>query len=232
MSWLPTPYYQDSAVTLYNCDCRSVLPLLQKADLCLTDPPYKHAHVDGGGFARACAFYRDGKLDGLQDFNLAEYSSLLISAAPMLIAFHSRDLILDYAALSKEHGRKYDLHVWFKIDAIPFTKNTWKSDLEYIALIWSEKPGWKQLHQSLHSKVYQSCHGEANNSQHPAGKPVKLMAKYINVLDAQTIVDPFCGSGTTLVAAKLLGRKAIGCETEAKWCRVAAERLRQEVLAL
>lgn len=225
-------YYSDSACCIAHGDCRTILPLLPKVDLCLTDPPYLHAHVDGGGFSRASAFYRDGKLNGLQDFDLSSFGKLLIESSPMLVSFHSRDLIAGYVMLATDNGRKYDLHVWYKIDAIPFTANTWKSDLEYIALIWSKKPGWKQLHQSMHSKVYASCHGEANDCDHPAGKPLKLMRKYIEVLDAQTILDPFMGSGTTLRAAKDLGRRAIGIEIEERYCEIAARRLAQEVLPL
>jgi DNA modification methylase len=64
-------------------------------------------------------------------------------------------------------------------------------------------------------------------------KPTELMRWCIGFApDAQTILDPFMGSGTTLRAAKDLGRRAIGIEINESYCRIAVERLRQEVLAL
>lgn len=223
------PYFDDGhGHVIYHGDCREILPTLGKVDLVLTDPPYRHAHVDGGGFAAASRFYRDGALRGMNDFDLSEYARILADASPMLIAFHSRDLIHDYSALARAEHRKYDLHVWHKTNAIPFTANTWKSDIEYLSLLWSVKPGWCQQEQSRHSKVYQSPIN--SDRRHPAAKPIPLLIKYILILDAATIIDPFMGSGTTLRAAKDLGRNAIGIEIEERYCEIAANRLRQEVL--
>ncbi len=225
-----TPYYQDDYITIYHGDCREIVPALGRFDLCCTDPPYAHAHMDGGGFAAARRFYAGGALDGLNDFNLAEYSAMMLDVAPMMVAFCSRDLVPDYAALSRASGRKFDLHVWHKTNAIPFTANTWKSDLEYIALIWSEKPGWTQCSQEQHSKAYISslCQDRA----HPACKPVALLAKYIKVFNAQNIVDMFAGSCTTGRAAKDLRRKCVCIEKEERYCEIGAKRMAQEVLAL
>ena len=66
--------------------------------------------------------------------------------------------------------------------------------------------------------------------EHPTQKPLKLMMFCIEKLTGDTILDPFMGSGTTLVAAKQLGRKAIGIETEEKYCEIAVKRLAQGVL--
>jgi site-specific DNA-methyltransferase (adenine-specific) len=71
-----------------------------------------------------------------------------------------------------------------------------------------------------------------NYGQHPTEKPVKLMSKIISIHSniGDTILDPFMGHGTTLRAAKDLGRKAIGIEIEKKYCDIAIERLKQGVL--
>lgn len=223
------PYYEEAGITIYHGDCREILPTLTAGviDLVLTDPPYSHEHMDGGGFA-GHAFYSEGKIKGMSDFHLEKYSAILLQVAPMLIAFHSRDLIVEYAKLAQIACRKYDLHVWYKANAIPFTANTWKSDLEYIALIWSAKPGWVQHGQSLHSKAWLS---QINcDPLHPTAKPIPLLGKYIAILDAKMVCDPFMGSGTTLRAAKDLNRRAIGIEIEERYCEIAARRLSQSVM--
>jgi len=224
------PYYQDDFVTIYHGDCREIVPALGRFDLVLTDPPYNHKHMDGGGFAAASKFYAGGALDGMNDFDLTKYRDTLLLPSDMLIAFCSRDGIADYAALSKNTVRKFDLHIWHKTNAIPFTANTWKSDIEYIVLLWTKKPGWKQCDQAMHSKVWISplC----SDRSHPACKPTSLLSKYIQVLDAQTILDPFAGSGTTGRAAKDLGRKAVLIEREECYCEIGAKRMAQEMLPL
>ena len=68
---------------------------------------------------------------------------------------------------------------------------------------------------------------------HPTQKPVALMRWCLGfVPDARTVLDPFMGSGTTLRAAKDLGRKAIGIEIEERYCEIAAKRMLQTVMAL
>ena len=87
----------------------------------------------------------------------------------------------------------------------------------------------------LTSKTHVNKKGETVScvrNNHPTVKPLKLMEYLITLSGGQTILDPFMGSGTTLVAAKRLGRKAIGIDIDEHSCEIAANRCRQMVLAL
>lgn len=227
------PYYQDEWVVIYHGDCREILPLLPKVDLVLTDPPYIIKEMHGDGFPSAEPFYHRGKgsLLGLCDFHLSEYSQVLRNASDQCVICHSRDQVAEYASHCLQAYGHYDLHFWYKVNAIPFTHNTWKSDVEYIALGWSQKHH-QRVPQNDKSKVFIS--GIDTLNFHPAGKPLMLMAKYINVLTAlnETVLDPFLGSGTTAVAAKQLNRHCIGIEIEEKYCAIAARRCSQSVMTL
>lgn len=228
------PYYQDSAVTIYHGDCREILPTLERVDLVLTDPPYIHKHTDGGGFAAKANFYKMRQLDGLSAFVPELYIPLISKIAPSQVYFHSRDLVEWYASYAKSNGFSYDLHFWHKENAVPFCKNTFKSDVEYIAILYSAGRHFVNgLGQERYSKVYRSPIFNTNKV-HPTEKPIELMCKYITILTSidYVILDPFMGSGTTLRAAKDLNRKAVGIEINEQYCEIAASRMSQEVLAL
>jgi adenine-specific DNA-methyltransferase len=69
---------------------------------------------------------------------------------------------------------------------------------------------------------------------HPAQKPEALMGQIVGISSrhGDLILDPFMGSGTTLVSAKRYGRRAIGIELEEKYCEIAAKRLAQGALPM
>jgi site-specific DNA-methyltransferase (adenine-specific) len=90
---------------------------------------------------------------------------------------------------------------------------------------------WKSKGVGVFCRKDLSNNSIANSRVHPTQKPVALMRWCLSFFpDAVTVLDPFMGSGTTLMAAKLEGRKAIGIELDESYCEIAAERLRQGVL--
>jgi site-specific DNA-methyltransferase (adenine-specific) len=212
--------------TLYLGDCMDILPTLLKVDAVITDPPYNHVHMDGGGFASKRKFYAEGEIDFISNFVLSEYENFIFNASNQFVAFCSRDLIPDWIQFAKQKFGNFDLHVWHKTNAIPFTNNTWKNDIEYIVLGWSVKKHQK-VNQHLKNKTYISS--ICTDDFHPTAKPIQLMAKYVQVLTQQNevVLDPFMGSGTTGVAAIQMGRKFIGIEREPKYFDIACKRIEQ-----
>lgn len=82
-------------------------------------------------------------------------------------------------------------------------------------------------HSFIHSGVGP---GSAEYAGHPTQKPVAVMQRLVGLTKGSSVADPFAGSGSTLVAAKQLGRRAIGVELEERYCEIAAKRLAQDTL--
>lgn len=93
---------------LYRGDALEVLPSIDKAALCLMDPPYELKHVDGGGFAAARQFYAGGALNGIDSFDLPRFADELEIAADQFVAFHSRDQIRAWAEFAVSRFGNYD----------------------------------------------------------------------------------------------------------------------------
>lgn len=201
-----TPYYDDgNGIQIYCGDCREILPQLDvKVDLVLTDPPYGlNTKMQGGTWGAA---YRRG--DMLRwDYLMAD------DDFQKVISYGENQIIWG--------GNNYTLppsRCWLVWVKPPFPT---LSDVE---LAWTnmDKP----------AKYYKAIRISQAN-KHPTEKPIGLMKWSITQANnANLILDPFLGSGTTAVAAKILGRKCIGIEIEQKYCEIAVERLRQSVMRL
>ena len=197
-----TPYYEENGITIYHGDCREILPHLEPVDLVLTDPPYGLGRTDPVRQPRGTMNW-DSAIPGPDVF-----SELL------RIGRHQIIWGGNYFPLPPRKG----FFVWDKEQPENFS-------LAMCEMAWSsiDKP----------AKLFRYSVRLYTDRQHPTEKPEALMRWCLNFMpDAQTILDPFMGSGTTLRAAKDLGRKAIGIEIEEKYCEIAVNRLRQEVLGL
>lgn len=210
------PYYEEAGITIYNCDCRDILPSLAKVDLVLTDPPYGLAFATNRGFATwdKTQIANDGSTE------LRDWAMAYCSTVPQIV-FGSWKI--------QRPANVRGVLIWDKGPA---------SGMGDLSFPW--KPSWEEIYvigQGFSGdrtegvlKGFTTVTWESAGRAHPNQKPVSLLKHLIGKTEAQLILDPFMGSGTTLRAAKDLGRKAIGIEIEEKYCEIAANRLRQEVL--
>lgn len=221
------PIYSRRGIELYHGDSLEILPRLRrKFDLVLTDPPYAFKSVSGGGFKSK--IYDDPKFHALCSFTPAPFvDAVAPKQAPLnLVATCSRDLVPQYARLALERGWSFDLHVWHKPNAVPFVNRTFKSDVEYVVLLYQSRRPWNAgFPQRTYSKVF--THPTVRRKVHVTQKPLDLMTKYLRILcpPGGLALDPYAGSATMLVAAQQLGLRALGIEQDREYCARAIERL-------
>jgi DNA modification methylase len=207
------PYYSHAGITIYHGDCLEIMPELKPVDLVLTDPPYgigvyKNGTMGGGVLAKQST-YDPTEWDDIP-VNFKKLWSL-ISLGEYACCFG---------------GNYYHFppsRCWLIWDKENGDNNFADCELawtNYPRAVRLKKHHWQGMLRKHHELRY-----------HPTQKPLDVI-KWAMQLSPKydTILDPFMGSGTTLVAAKELGRKAIGIEIEEKYCEIAVRRLAQEVL--
>lgn len=206
------PYYEDGAVTIYHGDCREVLWAVQ-ANVLITDPPY------GVGIDRT---FNDDFEAGVWGVDNAPGKRAAI--------FHSPRLVFDF--FNRLKTWKFERLLWMnKVAMMKMPWRGWCMNGEAIVVASRSRDDWpKPSHYG--SDCYTAKPWGKNG--HPANKPPSVVGDLVAKLTLPTdvVIDPFMGSGTTLRAAKNLGRRAIGIEIEERFCEMAANRLAQEVLAL
>ena len=194
--------------TLYLASCEEVLPTLDKVDAVVTDPPYGIG-IDGQRGS--------DRKDGTQ---LRKHHEHLgwdkeVPDRPLF------DLVLAAAPHAIIWGGNYF------VEHLPPQKAWLVWDKEQTGLTMSDgELAWTNLPQVLRIKKLHRTHLWQEQPEHPTQKPTRLMKWCLGLLpDAQTILDPFMGSGTTGVAAVQMGRHFIGIEREPKYFDIAARRI-------
>jgi site-specific DNA-methyltransferase (adenine-specific) len=250
------PYFERDGITIYHGDCREILPLLSPSscDLVLTDPPYGETELtwDGRVF---------GWLDTVRPL-LSTRGSLwcfgsmrffLEEAAAFASWRFAQDIVWEKhngSGLHADRFRRVHEHVlqfyptstrWADVHKEPvMTNDATKRSLrtharpahfhgQRGARVYVTEEGGPRLMRSVIQA--RSCHREA---VHPTQKPLAVVMPLISYSCPEDgiILDPFMGSGTTLRAAKDLGRKAIGIEISEAYCQIAVRRLEQSVLPM
>ena len=202
------PYYEHGGITIYYGDCREVLPALAPVDLVLTDPPYGHGELwQGGTWGAAPMYAEDARRWDAEKFP-DDTLDIVRKAGRGVVIWGG-----NYYSLPPSRCWL----AWDKTQKIPTL-----ADFEL---------AWTNLDRP--SKSFSESRNPDGNGQrqHPTQKPLSLFLWCFTFFtNSETVLDPFMGSGTTLRAAKDLGRRAIGIEIEERYCEIAAKRLSQEVL--
>jgi hypothetical protein len=216
------PYYEDDRVTLYHGDCLTETAWLE-ADVLVTDPPYGRAWKQGEVNApRGLAPSAHSGILGDEDTSARDRALALWGGDRPAVVFG--DLMLA-PPLGVRHVLVYD-----KGRAVGFhgAVGGFRRNAEAIYLVGGHPSGL-----GGDSAIVGTATGHpgalAKATGHPHTKPLDVLDGMIRRL-AGVVADPFAGSGSTLVAAKALGRRAIGVELEERYCEVIAKRLAQDVL--
>jgi DNA modification methylase len=228
------PYFEANGITLYHGDCRDILPALPRASvhLIVTDPPYG---------VQWRSNYRAKRFDfiaGDEDQDAA-IAGLRIALPALMNCRH----VYVFGSIN--------------LDGLPLgsvAELIWDKDRPVLGNLAA---GWSPTHEPIQFALYVPSAGDrqrgygsgaarlrrgsvirvprldGNVMRHPTEKPVALLRELIEMSSriGETVLDPFAGVGSTLVAAQLEGRKAIGIEIEERYCAIAVERLRQGVFA-
>ena len=212
------PYYQDDLVTLYHGDCRDITEWLT-ADVLVTDPPYGVAYESN--INRDRRNLKKGRaIAGDHDPGVRDEALTLWGARPAVV-FGRWDAPRPVATRARL--------IWDKGNSPGMGDLTipWGRSDEEIYILGQ---GFTGTRSGSVIRAQMLMSGDRNRPDHPTPKPVGLMEALIAKCPPGVIADPFAGSGATLVAAKLQGRRAIGIELVERYCAIIAERLAQDAL--
>lgn len=220
-----TVYYRDEFVTLHLGDCREVTPWLD-ADVLVTDPPYGISWKQRLG---------DGRRPREQVHVLDVVAGDRDTAArdDVLDAWGDRPAIVFGSWRVPRPAGVRSLLVWHKDGAFSGPLNAAFFTNHEEIYVLGDAP-WRKSAPPLRSVITTTEHrGQASrDAGHPTPKPVGLMETLVDRCPAGVIADPFAGSGSTLVAARNLGRRAVGVEIDERYCELVASRLDQYALDL
>lgn len=220
---MSAPYYSDDLVTLFHGDCREATAWLD-ADVLVTDPPYGVKWTSGVTSYRRTTARVVGKTDPIAGDEDAG------SRDAILEMWGSRPAVV-FGSWRVEKPKKVQHRlIWHKKGQAPGPVCApFMSQDEEIYILGT---GFRASSPPLRSVLTTTEARSLAVSQvgHPTPKPVGLMEVLIDRCPPGVVADPFAGSGSTLLAAKNLGRRAIGVEVDERYCEIAASRLTQDTL--
>jgi site-specific DNA-methyltransferase (adenine-specific) len=215
--------------TLYLGDCMEVMPKLGKVDAVVTDPPYELSDSDPGKyhFGMSLSKFDDDAYKNI--VSGVDYAALFdkFSASqeiPNGFVFCSNKQVSKLMGVCENKRYSTTLLVWHKTNAAPFANGVWRGDIEYIVHFRGKGAVFNG---GAIDKTKVLPHPIVIDSAHPTVKPQPIIQRLIKNCSNQSgiVLDPFMGSGTTLVACAKLGRSGIGIELDPDYFNIACERV-------
>ena len=244
-----TPYYDDGICVIYQADVRAV-DLLADVDTVVTSPPYN----SGVGYDVADDALSPGDYRSLAGSSATAMAGWLVGRSGrawvnvgVTVLHVWLDALAEHGLLAEnvvcwDYGVATSNTAWgsWQSPAAPHLRFGWEPVICSRIGSWERTPPpggerWRDQGgdwAALCRNVWRVPPGASTRSEHPAVMPLELARRCIRLSTwpGQTVLDCFAGSGTTLVAARQLGRRAIGIETSERYCEMAALRLSQGVL--
>lgn len=253
------PYYEDELVTLFCGDNSEVMPQLDPVDLIFTSPPYNLGVSSGGGLhSYALEERKDGKKfakgkwtggglaggyeahdDAMPIEEYEAWQHAFLHAAwtqltPTGAIFYNHKPRVQNGELwtplrvVPAIATLRQIVIWARAGGVNFNATHYLPTHEWILVLAPAAFRLKSKEASGVGDVWRVP--QEAKTEHPAPFPVGLPARAIESVAPTSVLDPFCGSGTTLVAAKAAGVKSIGIELSERYCDIAVRRLAQGVL--
>jgi site-specific DNA-methyltransferase (adenine-specific) len=234
------PYYERDGITIYNADCMDVLPQLS-ADITFTSPPYNQipANPASGKYKNRPLKLNKGYVGYSDSMPEHEYKSWMRSVFWLCLKISSGLVWVNHKTRYRDKCGIHPLRlldlpfytevVWDRGDSVAINARKFAPSHEFL-YGFGVPHFWDSTKNKLLS-VWR-IRPERNVPGHPCPFPVALASRCIvaSCPVGGVVLDPFMGSGTTLVAAQLEGRKATGMEINERYCEIAAKRLEQKVL--
>lgn len=252
------PLYDHAGITLFQADCLELLPQLRENfDAIITSPPYnlgnsspvrgpKLGHYADDARSRGGAGKWDSAVvnhgyesfdDNLPHDEYAEQQTRLLKLCWGLLSErgaifynHKPRVLGTEALLPLELSHELPLRqivVWARPGGMNCTPSSYMSTYEWILIF--AKPAWR-LRDRAASAVGDVWRMTPRSSEHPAPFPLELPSRIIETTGAKSVLDPYAGSGTTLLAAKNAGIRGLGVELERRYCDIAISRFAQASL--
>lgn len=228
---MTAPYYQDDLVTLYLGDCLE-LGQWNRADVLLTDPPY------GIGWTRGQT--KRGSLQpthhGISNDEDTTARDAMHDAWEQGVDQERPDRPwLIFGSLQAPYPFGWKRMLVFQkpeITGVMASRGPWRRDWEpiFVGGKWPDQTPMRSAVIRTTELSAGGYAGYATKAGHAHAKPLDVLTRLLEACPDGTVADPFAGSGSTLLAARMQSRKAIGVEIDERYCEAAAKRLSQQEL--